>query len=359
MKIYTTFCLAALLTGGVSGALPVARAQAASAETGYADEVVATVGARKITRRDVVADYACYQPKILGAALLERYPQLERTMTIDMDAICRSAFASKSAEFDNVVERLLILNALEEAAARRNIQVTADEVNAQTHHDLEARQKSLELPEAPDEEVARKLGDNLVLLRQTAREVLLKRRLVLSDLNDRLGHPIGNADYYRVHGIFTRVNDAQGVFDPKATLAKIQSQRAEILTKKRTFEEIAKAESQDASKGRGGAFGPLTRKLLKNEIDDALAKMNPNEITPPIEVQGGYAIFRLDKRGADLTDAERKTAIATYLKSEKRAQNAIANTVRDIPWTTTIGKTPEWLKLSDETETASAAKSRP
>ena len=362
MKILLKFPLARLLTGGlivpvVVSMLP-AQAQSvapvAEKNARFADGVVATVGNRKITRRDVVATYAAYEPKIIGEALLNRYPQLDRAMTLDMDSLCRSAFASGTVRFENVVERLMVLNALEEAAARRGIEISAEEVDAQTHRDLNTRRKGLRMPEAPDEELARKLGDNLVLLRRTAREILLRKRLILKDLNDRLGHPLGKDDYYSVHALFTRVNDARGVFLPEATLEKIQRQRAAILAKQQAFEDVARAESQDASRARGGAFGPLPHKLLKNEIDAALMKLQPDEITQPIEILGGYAIFRLDKRGQDLTEAERKTALAVYMSSEKRSQNAVALAVQTIPWSTTIGKAPEWLKLSDEANNASA-----
>ena len=354
MKFTQKLILSALLSVGLFLTSQTTRARQASpaAPANYADEVVATVGKRTITRRDVTVTYVAYNPKIIGEAALERYPQLNGVITLDMDLLCRAAFQAGTAPLENVVERLLEMNALEEAAERREIKVTLAEVNGQVHTELEARRKGQQIAAASDEELAQKLGDRLFLLRGAAREGILRKRLMTRDLEDRLGHPLGKDDYYSVRAIFTRVNDGQGLFDAKASLEKIRSQREAILAKKRTFEEAARTESLDASKKRGGSFGPLPRKLLKNEIDSAVSRLKPGEITEPLPILEGYVIFQLEKSGRDLTDAERQTALATYFKSERTAQNAIARMVKDILWSTTIGKTPEWMKLSDEADSA-------
>lgn len=346
-KIYLAAIAGGILLFSLSAAQAQNSAPTAEANAGYADGIVATVGKRKITRRDVIVTFAAYEPGILGQAILSRYPSLDSVMTLDMDSLCRSAFTADTSRLSNAVEQLLIQNALEEAAANRNIALSEESVTARTHRELEKRRKGLQLPEGSDEEVARRLGDNFPALRRAARESLLKERLTLADWEDRLGHPQSVDDFYSLHAIFTRVNDAKGVCDLKATLEKIRRQKADILAKKRDFEEVAKTESQDASRARGGSFGPLPRKLLKNEVDAALARLKPGEITEPIAILEGCAIFRLDKRGRDLTDAERKTALAIYLSSEKRQQEAIALALKDIPWTTTIGKTPDWMKQTD------------
>ena len=353
MKPFKNLFIFSLAVGGFFACPVSLRAQQNSVSASgaaFADETVGTVGRRKITRRDVVISYVNYNPKILGEAILERNAGLSGVVTLDMDALCRRVFAAPTPGLENVMERLLILNALQEAAEQRNITVPKADLAARIHSNLEVRRRAMNLPEAPDAEMALKLDSTIELERETAQESLLKERLTLADLDDRLGHPLNDADYYSLHAIFTRVTDAQSVFNPKATLEKIRAQRNDILAKKRTFEEIAAKESQDVSGKRNGAFGATPRKLLKNEIDAALEKLQPGEITEPIAILEGYAIFRLDKRGKDLTPQERKNALATYLNSEKRSQDAVGKALKNIPWTTTLGKTPEWIKLTEEAD---------
>lgn len=60
------------------------------------------------------------------------------------------------------------------------------------------------------------------------------------------------------------------------------------------FAEIAKAESDDPqTAARGGRTGPMPREALPEELDAALAKLQPGQVSDPIETQFGYFIFQL------------------------------------------------------------------
>ena len=216
LSYFTGLLLLPFATVQAQQAAPAAESKTA---VGFADGVVATAGRRKITRRDVITMYAAFEPRVIGEAVLARYPQLGSTMNLDMETLCQNAFAGGTTRFENVVERLLIQQAMEEAAAQRHLQITEAAVNAKVHKELEARCKQMQ-SSATDEEMAAKVGDSLYLLRWTARNTLLQQKLILADLNERLGHPAAEDDFYSVHAIFIRVTDKSGVFDPKATLEK-------------------------------------------------------------------------------------------------------------------------------------------
>lgn len=60
------------------------------------------------------------------------------------------------------------------------------------------------------------------------------------------------------------------------------------------FEEIARAESDDPETAqRGGRTGLMPREALPAELDTALAKLQPGQVSDPIETPYGYFIFQL------------------------------------------------------------------
>ncbi len=62
------------------------------------------------------------------------------------------------------------------------------------------------------------------------------------------------------------------------------------------FEELAKLHSADASAKNGGDMGYLHKGMLAKKIQDTLDKMKLGEISKPVELLRGIAIFRLQGR---------------------------------------------------------------
>ncbi len=62
------------------------------------------------------------------------------------------------------------------------------------------------------------------------------------------------------------------------------------------FSELAKLHSADASAENGGDLGYLHKGMLAKKIQDVIDKMEPGEISKPIEVLRGITLFRLEDR---------------------------------------------------------------
>ncbi len=72
------------------------------------------------------------------------------------------------------------------------------------------------------------------------------------------------------------------------------------------FAELAKLHSADASAENGGDLGYLHRGMLAKKVQDVIDKLKPGEISKPVEVLKGIAIFRLqDKKESVLNPFEK------------------------------------------------------
>jgi peptidyl-prolyl cis-trans isomerase D len=96
--------------------------------------------------------------------------------------------------------------------------------------------------------------------------------------------------------IFFGIDAADGGRDKARARAEAVYQEAR--KKPGSFADLAKKHSQDpGSAARGGDLGFLPRGAMKDvpEFEDALYKLKPGEISPPVESKLGYHIIRLTK----------------------------------------------------------------
>ena len=63
-----------------------------------------------------------------------------------------------------------------------------------------------------------------------------------------------------------------------------------------TFAEMARKYSEDSSAKDGGALGAIKRGELAPDIEEAIMRLQPGEISTPFRSQVGYHLFRLDSR---------------------------------------------------------------
>jgi peptidyl-prolyl cis-trans isomerase C len=81
------------------------------------------------------------------------------------------------------------------------------------------------------------------------------------------------------------------------------------------FEDLARSESDDPDTAqRGGRTGLMPREALPSELDAALAKLQPGQVSDPIETPYGYFIFQL---------LEKKTRPFEEVKDALESQGAM------------------------------------
>lgn len=119
-----------------------------------------------------------------------------------------------------------------------------------------------------------------------------------------------------------------------------QNDCAPAFSVKRSPSRTPRQNSDDVTRASQGRLGALPRTLLKREMETALLASTPGDITPPIRINNGCAIARLDKRGQDLTLEEREQAIKLYKNYKKREEEVLARMFKNVQWTNTLGQPP-------------------
>ncbi len=114
-------------------------------------------------------------------------------------------------------------------------------------------------------------------------------------------------------------------------------QLLERLEKGADFAELARLHSSEASGPNGGDMGYLHKGMLSLEVEGALEETRPGEVTVPLTVLEGIALFKLtDRQPARLADfqAVRSRVSALWVSAEE--QRTWQALIADLRSTTTV-----------------------
>lgn len=92
-----------------------------------------------------------------------------------------------------------------------------------------------------------------------------------------------------------------------------------------TFEQVAKAKSDDEYAKKGGVIGTVTRGTLEKPLEEAIDKLTPGAISPVVETPFGYFILQLVEKKDSIQKplAEVKPQIAEAVWKEKDKQRFV------------------------------------
>ncbi len=134
--------------------------------------------------------------------------------------------------------------------------------------------------------------------------------------------------------------------------AKAEALRAEIVSGKAKFADVAKKESDDIESGKnGGELGSFGRGQMVPEFEQAAFAAKDGEITPVVRTQYGYHIIQVEKHSFKSFD-EVKPMLEKNLKQQKlrQALDALKDASNPVfdevyfatpkPTTTTVPPTP-------------------
>lgn len=117
------------------------------------------------------------------------------------------------------------------------------------------------------------------------------------------------------------------------TAASVESSIRKIHTQARSgtdFGALARQYSQDGSAGNGGDLGWFGDGVMVPEFEEAVRKLKPGQISPPVRTQFGWHIIKLnDVREAGTPEERRYHAVRQYI-SQQKAEQATNNLLREL-----------------------------
>lgn len=122
-----------------------------------------------------------------------------------------------------------------------------------------------------------------------------------------------------------------------AARTKIEAILAEARAGK-SFDELARLHSEDATKQWGGELDPFPRGKFTQEFDAAVWALKPGEISGVVATAHGFHIIKLEERipGATVTEKQARDQIKAHLAAQKGKA--------------AVDKEIEWLRASGSVE---------
>ncbi len=131
----------------------------------------------------------------------------------------------------------------------------------------------------------------------------------------------------KVRHILMKISNITPAAEVKKKLLEIKQK---IANKEATFEEMAKTYSTDATAAKGGDLGWIYPSDTVPEFEQAMDKLAVNEISEPVQSQFGLHLIQVLERKTDEMSKERKRAAARQAVSERKADEAYQDWLREI-----------------------------
>lgn len=251
------------------------------------DTVVAIVNGREIPFSEL---------EVQISELIGRYPQ-----DLPRDELERQAPEIIANVLQNIVTAYLI----EDEVERENIVVEEDDVI------VRLRQVASQIPDGRRlSEILNESGVSMEdfkdgLRNEMATEQLVDRQLahITETTEDEIRQFYENnrqefavPESVEASHIFVAFGQEDGQAEREGHLRNIRELRRTILDGEKSFEDVARNQSDAPSKQEDGSLGTIYRGQMLSNIDEALFSQNIGEIGDPVETSYGYHIIRVDER---------------------------------------------------------------
>jgi peptidyl-prolyl cis-trans isomerase SurA len=133
-------------------------------------------------------------------------------------------------------------------------------------------------------------------------------------------------DQTHARHILVRVNELTSEGDAKSKIERLKDR----LDAGANFAELAKLNSEDASAAKGGDLGWLSPGDTVAEFDEAMKKLQPNQVSPPIRTSFGWHLIEvLERRKQDVTVDRARNEAQTAIR-QRKADEAFQDWVRQV-----------------------------
>lgn len=133
----------------------------------------------------------------------------------------------------------------------------------------------------------------------------------------------------RASVILVKVPPSAGTAQWQQTLEQVQGLRERLSEGEDSFEDLAREYSEDASATQGGDMGYIHAGMLGQTTQEALAELEPGQVSEPVVLLEGVALLRLEERRAarqrEYTNvSERAAGLYREQRNQDRWQSFLA-----------------------------------
>lgn len=258
----------------------------ATAHARLVDKVAAIVNDRPI----LLSDFERYRTKLQSGGLVD--DALLKTTDVSL------LIKDKGALLNQIIDEKLI----DSEVKRRNMEVTIERVEQEIRNI--AKQNNISRQQLQQALQARGITVSQYqdfmktsLERQTLIEKEVTSRIRISDedvssyyLSKKGPSAAQTFEYTLSHILFTPKNggDAQALARAKAVEEKLKSGQS--------FDKLAEQFSEDPAFSKGGQLGTFKAGEMVKELEEAVRRVGPGEVTPVIKTSLGYQIIKVNKR---------------------------------------------------------------
>ena len=133
-------------------------------------------------------------------------------------------------------------------------------------------------------------------------------------------------DQTHARHILVRVNELTSEADAKSKIERLKDR----LDSGANFAELAKLNSEDASAAKGGDLGWLSPGDTVAEFDEAMKKLQPNQVSPPVRTSFGWHLIEvMERRKQDVTIDRARNEAQTAIR-QRKADEAFQDWVRQV-----------------------------
>ena len=133
-------------------------------------------------------------------------------------------------------------------------------------------------------------------------------------------------DQTHARHILVRVNELTSEAEAKSKIERMKDR----LDTGANFADLAKLNSEDASAAKGGDLGWLSAGDTVAEFDDAMKKLQPNQVSPPVRTSFGWHLIEvLEGRKQDVTIDRARNEAQTAIR-QRKADEAFQDWVRQV-----------------------------
>lgn len=308
----------------------------------HGSDVLATVDGEPITRRDLTnlwlkVDNLANRP--LGMVLLNRMRaagSLAPSYTITEADIYKALYSGPASDYATYLSNLVTNRLVARQAKRQGITVTPQEA-AQAGHALMDQVRAQKNIKAPDEQILAQFRVPRDIFLDEMAFRLRGERLLAKSIAARNGHSLGAGDWVVLRELFAGANvgtdEKQNAQEFAAARERVQTWAAEVKGGK-SFADVARSHNEDETRTTGGLRSAALRGTGTKEIEDAVFRLKPGELSAPLRTKDGWYVFLMEKRGAEIPAAQRDAAWKQIV--EKRVTPFLADLRKHAKITSTI-----------------------